>query len=261
VVIAFLVDYLTMNVTRAKYRGLLQENADQKKLISDYESSVVKLREAVNSFESLAKKLNVMAGLQSPEVIQELGIGNGDTSQMAIPQEAPPPAPGQNVTLQDAKALTQKAQDVGKSLDILEKYFETQTARLASTPTIWPTIGWVSSTFGYRDDPFIGKQAFHYGIDIATNFGNSVRATADGIVLSMGNDKIGGRNIIISHGGGITTHYLHLSKFLVKAGQKVKRYDVIGLVGNSGKALGPHLHYEVRVADRPMNPYNYILEE
>jgi murein DD-endopeptidase MepM/ murein hydrolase activator NlpD len=77
----------------------------------------------------------------------------------------------------------------------------------------------------------------------------------------LGTDKISGKSIILSPGLGITTHYLHLSKFLVRAGQKVKRGDIIGLVGKSGKALGPHLHYEVRVNDSPKNPYNYILEE
>jgi len=140
-------------------------------------------------------------------------------------------------------------------------FFETQTAKLASTPTIWPTYGWVSSPFSYRTDPFTGKRTFHYGIDIATNFGNPVVATADGIVLKLGNDKISGRYVVLNHGGGLTTHYLHLSKFLVKAGQKIKRGDVIGLVGKSGKALGPHLHYEVRLNNRPVNPYQYILEE
>ena len=264
VLIAFMIDYFTMNVSRVKYRGLLKENAEQKKVITDYESSIVKLRDAVKNFESYAKKLNVMAGLRSPEVIQEPGVGDGDTSQLKTPVEdvAPPQqVTGQSVSLKDAQALTQKAEDVGKSLDILAKYFETQTAQLASTPTIWPTIGWVSSGFAFRDDPFTGKRAFHYGFDIATNFGNPVVATADGIVLSLGNDKLSGRNIVIGHGAGITTHYLHLSKFLVQAGEKVKRGDVIGLVGKSGKALGPHLHYEVRVNDKPMNPSSYILEE
>jgi murein DD-endopeptidase MepM/ murein hydrolase activator NlpD len=260
--IFFLVDYFTMNVTRTKYNALRQENIEQKKLLTDYENSVMKLREDVQKFESYAKKLSVMAGLRSPEVMAELGIGGGE---MPSGENGPAPdAPqlGQSITLQDAKDLAQKAQDVGKSLDVLANYFETQTARLASTPTIWPTMGWVSSAFAYRDDPFTGKKTFHYGIDIATNFGNPVVATADGIVLSMGNDKIGGRNIVLSHGNGITTHYLHLSKFMnLKVGQKVKRGDIIGQVGKTGKALGPHLHYEVRVNNRPMNPFNYILEE
>jgi murein DD-endopeptidase MepM/ murein hydrolase activator NlpD len=260
--IFFLVDYFTMNVTRTKYRALRQENIEQKKLLTDYENSVMKLREDVQKFESYARKLSVMAGLRSPEVMAELGIGSGETPSGENGTAPDSPQLGQSVSLQDAKDLAQRAQDVGKSLDVLANYFETQTARLASTPTIWPTMGWVSSTFAYRDDPFTGKKTFHYGIDIATNFGNPVVATADGIVLSMGNDKIGGRNIVLSHGNGITTHYLHLSKFMnLKVGQKVKRGDIIGQVGKSGKALGPHLHYEVRVNNRPMNPFNYILEE
>ena len=260
----FLVDYFSMNVTRSKYRALLSENTQQKRTLTEYEQSIKKLRETVKNFENYAKKLNVMAGLRSPEVMEELGIGNGDTSGMEpVETQSGPSAPpaGQVASLQDAKSLAQQAEDVGKNLDVLAKYFEAQTIKLASTPTIWPTIGWVSSPFAYRDDPFTGKRQFHYGIDIATNYGNPIVATADGIVISLGNDKMGGKNIVISHGGGVTTHYLHLSKFLIKSGKRVKRGDVIGLVGKTGKARGPHLHYEVRVNNRPVNPYNYILEE
>jgi murein DD-endopeptidase MepM/ murein hydrolase activator NlpD len=262
--VGFLVDYFAMNVTRAKYKILLSESSQQKRLLSEYEESIKRLRDTVKNFENYAKKLNVMAGLRSPEVMEELGIGGGDTTgiEPAVPEGGPSISSGdQTISLQDARALEQKAEGVGKNLDVLATYFETQTIKLASTPTIWPTIGWVSSPFMFRDDPFTGKRQFHYGIDIATNFGNPIVATADGIVISLDNDKMGGKNIAISHGNAITTQYLHLSKFLVKSGQKVKRGDVIGLVGKTGKALGPHLHYEVRVNNKPANPYNYILEE
>jgi len=262
--IGFLVDYFAMNVTRAKYKILLSESNQQKRLLAEYEESIGQLRDIVKNFENYAKKLNVMAGLRSSEVMEELGIGGGDTTgiEPADTTSGPSiPAAGQTVSLQEAKALAQKAEDVGKNLDVLATYFESQIIKLASTPTIWPTIGWVSSPFTFRADPFTGKRQFHYGIDIATNFGNPIVATADGIVITLDNDKIGGKNVIISHGNGITTHYLHLSKFLVKSGQKVKRGDVIGLVGKTGKAQGPHLHYEVRVNNKPANPYNYILEE
>jgi murein DD-endopeptidase MepM/ murein hydrolase activator NlpD len=253
-----------MNVTRAKYKILLSESNQQKRLLSEYEGSIGRLRDTVKNFENYAKKLNVMAGLRSPEVMEELGIGGGDTTGIepadpGVGQSLPPT--GQTVTLQEAKALAQKAEDVGKNLNVLANYFEFQIIKLASTPTIWPTIGWVSSPFAFRDDPFTGKRQFHYGIDIATNFGNPVVATADGIIISLDNDKIGGKNIIISHGNGVSTHYLHLSKFLAKSGQRVRRGDVIGLVGKTGKAQGPHLHYEVRLNNKPTNPYNYILEE
>jgi murein DD-endopeptidase MepM/ murein hydrolase activator NlpD len=257
----FIVDYLTMNVTRSKYKALLKESAEQGQLLADYENSVRKLRQTVKDYESYTKKLSVMAGLKSPEVMEGMGIGGGPTE--GIENQAMPAAPpsAQGVTLQDAKELAQKAEDVGKNLDVLTSYFEMQAVKLAFTPTIWPTIGWVSSPFTYRLDPFTGQKTFHYGIDIATNFGNPVVATADGIVLSTGLDKMAGKNIVLSHGSGVTTHYLHLSKVLVRAGQKIKRGDIIGLVGKTGKALGPHLHYEVQVNNRPKNPYDYILEE
>jgi len=261
VLAGFLVDYFSMNITRAKYRGLLKENAEQKKLLSDYQSSISKLSEAIQSFKSYTEKLNVMAGLKSSEVLKEMGIGGGDIEGMDSGEAPSGPQLSQSITLQSPKELAEKAEDIGKNLDVLTSFFESQAAKLASTPTIWPTIGWVSSPFSYRIDPFTGKRTFHYGIDIATNYGNPIVATADGIVLTLGIEKIGGRYVVLSHGGGLTTHYLHLSKFLVKAGQKVKRGDVIGLVGKSGKALGPHLHYEVRLNNRPQNPYQFILEE
>jgi len=261
VLVVFIVDYFTMNVTRSKYKALLKETAEQGQLLADYENSVRKLKQTIKDYESYTKKLSVMAGLKSPEVMEEMGIGGGPTEGMdnqAIP--AVPPS-AQGVTLQDAKELALKAEDIGKNLNVLTSYFEMQSVKLAFTPTIWPTIGWVSSPFTYRLDPFTGQKTFHYGIDIATNFGNPVVATADGIVLSTGLDKIAGKNIVLSHGSGVTTHYLHLSKALVRGGQKVKRGDVIGLVGKTGKALGPHLHYEVRMNNHPKNPYDYILEE
>ena len=119
----------------------------------------------------------------------------------------------------------------------------------------------MASAFGWRDDPFTGKRTFHYGIDIATQTGNPIAATADGIVVTTKREKIGGRTIILSHRFGYQTVYCHLSKFLVKPGQRVKRGDVIGLVGRTGKALGPHVHYEVRVNNKEVNPFYYILEE
>jgi len=262
--VGFLVDYFSMNVTRAKYRILLNESNQQKQTLAEYEQSIKKLREKVQDFEDYARKISIMAGLRSPEVMEELGIGGGNSGEIEPLENSSGPSLAsheQAVSLQEARALAQKAEDVGKNLDVLTRLIEAETSKWASTPTIWPTIGWVSSPFTFRDDPFTGKRQFHYGIDIATNFGNPIVATADGIVIALDNDKIGGKNIAISHGNGITTHYLHLSKFLVKTGQKVKRGDVIGLVGKTGKALGPHLHYEVRVNNKPVNPYNYILEE
>lgn len=254
----FLIDYFSMNVTRQKYRELFDENSRQKQAITKYKVSLNKLKTNIDEFETYAKKINVMAGLKSPEVLKEVGVGGGDRGSG---QELVSSSYSQDAGLNHAERISRKADGINKNLGTLVRFFENQTAKLASTPTIWPTTGWLTSAYGSRMDPFTGKKAFHYGIDIASSFGNSIVATADGFISHVKREKIGGNTVIISHGGGFTTVYCHLSKFAVRAGQKVKRYDVIGYVGQTGKALGPHVHYEVRRNGKAVNPYQYILEE
>lgn len=254
----FLVDYFTMNVTRQKYKALSDENARQKETIAQYKLAVNKLRKDIDNFGEYAKKINVWAGLQSPEVLRELGVGGGardEGPQSSIPNPAVDPG------LKSAESIAQKAQGIDRNLDTLAKFFEDKAYQMATSPSINPTAGWMTSSFGKRKDPFTGEEEFHYGIDIAASHGSPVVATADGYVLKIKEEKTGGKVIILNHGGGVTTVYCHLSKFNVKVGQKVKRWDVIGFVGQTGKAIGPHVHYEVRKNGRAVNPYHYILEE
>lgn len=256
--VLFLVDYWTMNVTRQKYKDLMAANQKQKETIASYQQSINQLKTTITHFENYAKKINIMAGLKSPDVLKEVGIGDSNLSDTQMSPLTQPPPP---VGLDNLQKINQKAAGVEKNLTTLVQFFENQSLKLAATPSIWPTKGWVTSAFGWRNDPFTGKRAFHKGIDIATNLGNPVVATADGVVVQTKIEKIGGKTIIISHRGGYTTVYCHLNKFLVRPGQRVKRGDVIGEVGKTGKALGPHVHYEVRVNGKPVNPYYYILEE
>jgi murein DD-endopeptidase MepM/ murein hydrolase activator NlpD len=129
---------------------------------------------------------------------------------------------------------------------------------VAYAPSLWPVQGIVTSSFGSRLDPFKGEGAFHTGIDIATNQGDSVRAPADGIVLKAGMGTGYGREVVVDHGHGIETLYAHLSGFAVIPGQEVHRGDILGYVGSSGHSTGPHLHYEVRIHDTPVNPSKYL---
>jgi murein DD-endopeptidase MepM/ murein hydrolase activator NlpD len=253
----FLIDYFTMNVTRQKYKILWDENAQQKTAIAQYQQTVDKLQTTIDNYENYAKKLNVMAGLKSDELLEgEPGIGGpGDSQEMG---DISPP---QTLDIGDLSDISQKADRIAKNLDTLTSFFEDQTLQLASTPTIWPTKGYMSSAYGWRDDPFTGKRVFHHGIDIATNKGNPIYATADGTVIQVRTDKIGGKTVKIKHMFGYVTIYCHMSEFLVKVGQKVKRGDTIGLVGSTGKARGPHVHYEVQLNSKEKNPYFYILEE
>lgn len=127
-----------------------------------------------------------------------------------------------------------------------------------SAPNLWPVEGQVTGSFGERIDPFNGEGAFHSGVDIGTNYGHPIVAPADGVVTFT--DSLGGygKAIMINHGNGISTRYGHLAGFAVAAGQAVHRGDVIGYVGDSGRSTGPHLHYEVRINDTPVNPYKYL---
>ena len=252
----FLIDYFTMNVTRQKYKTLWDETAQQKTAIAQYQQTVDKLQTTIDNYENYAKKLNVMAGLKSEEVLEgEPGVGSGSG------QEIGETGSSQTLDLGNLNDISLKADRVARNLDTLTTFFEDQVLQLASTPTIWPTKGYMSSSYGWRDDPFTGKRTFHHGIDIATSQGNPIYATADGTVIQSRTDKIGGKTIKIKHMFGYVTIYCHLSKFLVKVGQKVKRFEIIGLVGSTGKARGPHVHYEVQLNGKEKNPYYYLLEE
>ncbi len=128
----------------------------------------------------------------------------------------------------------------------------------STLPSLWPVRGQITAGFGQRMDPLSGEGAFHAGLDISTPYGTQVEATADGIVFSASPDSGYGNAILIDHGYSITTKYGHLSKIFVVVGQEVKRGQVIGAVGMTGKTTGPHLHYEVLVNETPVNPARYL---
>jgi len=129
----------------------------------------------------------------------------------------------------------------------------------AATPSIWPTHGWLSSSMGNRADPFTGEKDFHPGLDISADKGDPVYATADGKVVNASAAGNYGNLVILEHGYGIETRYGHLSAFKVTMGQTVKRGDLLGLVGATGRATSSHLHYEVRANGRILNPLQLLL--
>jgi murein DD-endopeptidase MepM/ murein hydrolase activator NlpD len=146
-----------------------------------------------------------------------------------------------------------------QSLQDVYELLKDQQSLLASTPSIWPSRGFVSSQFGYRISPFTGLRQLHEGIDVGAPFGSKVIAPADGTVTYVGTDAGYGKVLVINHGYGVVTRYGHNSEILVKPGQRVSRGDAIALVGDTGRTTGAHLHYEVRLNGVPVNPYRYIL--
>jgi murein DD-endopeptidase MepM/ murein hydrolase activator NlpD len=140
----------------------------------------------------------------------------------------------------------------------LSTNFAGDWTELADAPSLWPVEGRVGSSFGEREDPINGEGAFHSGLDIEAPDGTPVRAAADGNVTDAAMNGGYGREIILDHGHDVLTVYGHLSAMAVVPGQHVIRGQVIGYVGHSGRATGPHLHYEVRVHNVPVNPHKYL---
>ena len=126
------------------------------------------------------------------------------------------------------------------------------------SPSLWPVIGRITGRFGDRMDPFSGEGAFHTGVDISASYGDAVRATADGVVIEAAEHAGYGRLLVVDHGFGVTSWYGHLASFTASPGLQVKRGDAIGYVGVSGRATGPHVHYEVRMNHAPVNPMRYL---
>ena len=146
-------------------------------------------------------------------------------------------------------------------LDVVRGDVEKRNALAAATPSIWPAQGWLTSGMGLRRDPMNGGRDFHPGLDIAGNKGQPVYATADGEVTERGHQGTYGNLIVVDHGFGLVTKYGHLSSYSVKQGDKVKKGQVIGRVGNTGRATGYHLHYEVHANGRLLNPLQLLTKQ
>jgi len=143
-------------------------------------------------------------------------------------------------------------------LATVKSQIESQQALGRATPSAWPIVGWLTSLYGNRKDPFTGQPDFHTGLDISAQYGTPVRATADGTVESAGYSGNYGNAVVVDHGFGIGTRFGHMSRFAVGAGQKIKRGEVIGYVGATGRATSSHLHYEILLNGQPINPLRLL---
>lgn len=147
---------------------------------------------------------------------------------------------------------------LGERLKSVQSDVAARQALAAATPSLWPIAGWLSSSFGQRTDPFTGAQDFHAGLDISADRGTPVRAPADGTVDMAAYDGSYGNCVVLTHGFGIGTRFGHLSGYAVRPGQTVKRGQVIGYVGSTGRTTGPHLHYEILINGQPINPLRIL---
>jgi murein DD-endopeptidase MepM/ murein hydrolase activator NlpD len=158
----------------------------------------------------------------------------------------------------DMESLKQQIKVTMENVGEIRDYLSQQRDLYLSTPKGWPTDGHITSPYGNRIHPLTGETEFHGGVDIATEPGTTVRATADGIVSFSGWSGNNGNLVVLEHGFGFSTFYAHNKKLLVTVGQKVKRGDVLGYVGSTGNSTGPHVHYEVWQKGHSVNPVTYL---
>ncbi len=214
--------------------------------------------------EEQVRKLTKMGGPPDPEAC----TGMGGSSQVPFARLSLSPNPPPVSLENDFNTLQQEMNATHQGLNhriqrfkTLRDELETRNDILACTPSIKPAQGVISCGFGERTSPFSGKMEFHTGMDIANAKGTPVVASARGTVIFAQQKWLIGNLIVIDHSNGIITKYGHLDKFLVKKGDVVNRGDPIGLMGNTGKSTGPHVHYEVVVNEESENPAHYFSDE
>ncbi len=255
-----LVDYGNMALDVQELNKLRRENTAQKIELRKLSTRIDGLEKSLVRLQIFDKKLRIIANLETPSSTDKEPLGMGGTGREEYflnVGKAKDDLVGKMHSDLNQLELEAKLQE--RSFTELEEFLLEQAALLASTPSVWPTRGWLTSRFGKRRDPFTGRVQLHKGIDIANRVGTDVIAPADGIVTRITRMASLGRVVEISHGYGIRTRYGHLSKVLVRVGQKVKRGDVIAEMGNTGRSTGPHLHYEVMANGVHVNPLRYIL--
>lgn len=237
--------FFTRTVDAAEIERLRGENGQLREVNLSFEASVRKLQDKLTEYEDRTLELAIVAGLDPASTGSEAGVGG----------ESGDPIGG------ELSAIEGRAERLEGALDRVEEGFDRQLKWVSSMPAITPARGILTSGFGTRRDPITRSQAFHSGLDIAAAPGAPVRATADGVVARAGRNGGLGKSVYLSHGYGLSTRYGHLSEVAVKAGQRVERGDVVGYVGNTGRSTGYHLHYEVHLDGKPVNPVEYLLDQ
>ncbi len=256
-----------------KEMTLLRENIELKNNLVDVHTKLALLENTVDRLERFDRQLRAMTNFADHR--RKVAIGPLSEEEMLASSTNPNRRINEALALKLTENLGKlKSADLGSEVDRLlalsverEKelaeltnFLEDQRMLLSHIPSIWPSDGWVTSGFGYRNSPFTNSKKFHEGLDIANNIGTPIHSPADGTVIYTGRRDGYGLTLVINHGFGLTTRYGHCSRFEVKVGDKVKRGDKVAEVGNTGRSTGPHLHYEVRFNNIPQNPRRYILE-
>jgi len=231
----------------ADYNALRREEENLKRENQELQASVNEINEHLLSLQSLATEVAMTYGFmrfrESPFGLTDAPVQSETAYERSVEQ---------------FNFLKKNPTAVALATEGLRLMPRPGLGDAASRPSLWPVTGHISGSFGERLDPFSGEGAFHAGVDISSQYGDEVRASADGVVVAVESRPGYGRMVVVDHGFGISTWYGHLSGFRTQPGARVKRGDVIGYVGVSGRVTGPHVHYEVRIRGTPVNPWRYL---
>jgi len=247
--------YVKMAFKAADYDKLQVENTSLKIQKKNLEVATVKLGEKLSNIENLFEKIQNLVENDNMTKRGKLNVPAVGGSKVDYPTAELLGSPNLKNGID---LLKDRTAEMETQLTLLEQVAEKKATIRRLTPTIWPVKGHITSHYGNRADPFNGEAELHLGLDISALFGTQVHSPADGKIIYAQRKAAYGNLIIIDHGNGLTTRLGHLSRFNVKVGQRVRKNDVVGYVGTSGRSTAPHLHYEVRLNDRPVNPRNYL---
>lgn len=260
--VLFGVHYALMASDMWELRELRKETQTQKVQIQAFASEVGDLKKQMDRLKVLDSKLRVIADIGPMKQGEPVkGIGGSEEPDMDPVYLGRELSKSDLIRMtEDLDALQEAATSQELSFVELTEAMKDRRSLWASTPSIWPTKGWLTSGFGKRVSPFTHNVTMHKGIDVASARNTPIVATAAGTVTRVGFDSGLGKLVKINHGYGMQTLYGHMSKTKAKVGQRVKRGDVIGFVGSTGLSTGPHVHYTVKVNNVPVNPMRYILD-
>jgi murein DD-endopeptidase MepM/ murein hydrolase activator NlpD len=262
---ALLVGYATLSrtVDLSRTTRMQQENTRLAQEIGELHGRLTTLADTIRQISQRDAKIRVLANLEPIDPsVQAAGIGGPTVaSRPSLASEGPALRHSQEIRV-DLNALIRRADLLASSFAEARDSLASHSKQLAATPSIMPTQGWLTSAFSsMREHPILHIARPHEGIDVMAPMGSPIEAPAAGVVTDAGWESGYGNTVTIDHGYGIVTKFAHASKLLVKTGQHVSRGQRIALVGNTGLATGPHLHYEVHVNGRPVDPLRYVLPD
>lgn len=249
-------NYARMALKTADYSQLQTEQHDLKVENKNLEVSTRQLNSKIKSLEELSDRIRDL--MRSDIWNERFGLLKTGGIGGAI-EDYPTAAMIASLKTRDnIEFVRDRTWELEVQLRLVEQIAERRLGKLTLTPSAWPVNGPIMSSYGRRRDPFTGQTEMHQGLDIAGLYGSIVRAPANGRVVFARRKSTYGNLIMLDHGGGITTRYGHLSRFAISVGDQVRKGDLIAYVGNTGRSTGPHLHYEVRLNDKTLNPRNYL---